>query len=276
MSAISNAADFLRLLRENPDFRDEARRLLLTQELIELPEHFARFEAYVERRFNEIQGDITAIQADNAAMRHDITAIQADNAAMRHDITAIQADNAAMRHDITAIQADNAAMRHDITAIQEDMVVVKGDLGRLKGAEYERTVSRGFASYASMAFRQRHNRPLRRNRLLNGGVKSMDSEFEDLVSDAVENELISEDEKLEIERADAVMSGQDDGATVYFVGEFSTTVNNTDIDRAIARAAILSRATGSDAWPMVIGETIPQPQRARAETERVAFREVEQ
>ena len=72
------------------------------------------------------------------------------------------------------------------------------------------------------------------------------------------------------------MRGQDGNSTVYFVGEISITLNNGDIDRAISRANILGKVTGSDAWPMVIGETVPQPQRTRAEAEQVAFREVEQ
>ncbi len=213
MTTISTTADLLRLLREDPDFRDEVRRLLLTQELIELPERFARFEAYVERRFTEIQGDIT---------------------------------------------------------------VIKGDLGRLKGAEYERRVGRSFASYASMEFRRRHGHSLRRNRLLYSSILGRDSGYEELIADAVDNGLISDDDRAELEQADAVMSGQDRGTTVYFVGEFSITVNHTDLDRAIARSATLSKATGSDAWPMVIGDTIPEPQRARAEAEQVAFREIEE
>ena len=204
MTSIPTTADLLRLLREDPDFRDEVRRLVLSQELLELPERFARFEAYVERRLNSIDGD----------------------------------------------------------------------LGRLKGAEYERDVSGSFTSYASIAFRMRHGRPLRRNRLLRGKSLGMGEVFEDMISGAVERGLISDDEKLEIQRADAVMSGQDGGTTVYFVGEFSITVNNSDIDRAITRSAILSKATGCHAWPMVIGETIPELQRARAEAEGVAIRQV--
>ena len=204
MTSIPTTADLLRLLREDPDFRDEVRRLVLSQELLELPERFARFEAYVERRLNSIDGD----------------------------------------------------------------------LGRLKGAEYERDVSGSFTSYASIAFRMRHGRPLRRNRLLRGKSLGMGEVFEDMISGAVERGLISDDEKLEIQRADAVMSGQDGGTTVYFVGEFSITVNNSDIDRAITRSSILSKATGCHAWPMVIGETIPELQRARAEAEGVAIRQV--
>ncbi len=218
MTLISTTADLLRLLREDPDFRDEVRRLILSQELIELPERFARFEAYVERQFTEIRGDITE-------------------------------------------------MRGDIT-------VVHGDLGRLKGAEYERKVSRVFASYASAAFRLRHNRPLRRNKLLLTAGQGPTAEYEEILATVFDNGEISADDLGELQQADAVMMGQDQGEAVYFVGEFSVTVNNNDIDRAIARAGILGRVTGSQAWPMVVGDTIPEPQRTRAETEGVAFRQV--
>ena len=218
MTTISNSSDVLRLLREDPDFRDEVRRLLLTQELIELPERFARFESYVERRFNELAGVITEIRSEVSRNT--------------------------------------------------------SDLGGLKGAEYERRVGKSFASYASREFRQRHGRSLRRNRLLCSGILGRESGFEELISDAVDNGLISDDDRAELEQADAVMSGQDGGATVYYVGAISLTVNNHDIDRAVSRAGILSRATGSDAWPMVVGDTIPEPQRSRVETERVAWRRV--
>lgn len=206
MTTISTTADLLRLLREDPDFRDEVRSLLLSQDLIELPERFARFEAYVERRFTSIDGD----------------------------------------------------------------------LGRLKGAEYERRVGKSFASYASRAFRERHDRSMRRNRLLYSNILGRDSGLDELIADAVDSGLITDDERAELEQADAVMGGQDGGASVYFVGEFSITISHGDIDRAIARSAILSRATGSGVWPMVIGDTIPEPQRARAEAEQVAFRVIEE
>ncbi len=262
MTTISTTADLLRLLREDPDFRDQVRSLLLTQELIELPERFARFEAYVERRFNEMQGDITEIRGDITEMQGDITEI-------RGDITRINAN-------IDSINATIDSMNGNIDSINGTIGIMQGDLGRLKGAEYERRVGKSFASYAGMAFRQRHGRSLRRNLLLYSNILGRDGGFEELIADAVDNGLITDDERADLEQADAVMSGQDGGAAVYFVGEFSLTVNHTDIDRAIGRAATLSKATGSDSWPMVIGDTIPEPQRDRAEAEQVTFREVEQ
>ena len=246
MTAIPTTADLLRLLREDPDFRDEVRSLLLTQELIELPERFARFEAYVERQFSEIREDIAKNTSDISEMRGDISE---------------------MRGDISEMRGDISEMRGDISEM-------RGDIGRLKGGEYERKVSRSFTSYASRIFRLRNNRRLRRNRLLLGATREPTPDFEDTLAVAVENGQISDDELEELREADAVMMGLDQETAVYFVGEFSVTINHHDIDRAIDRAAILNRATGSDAWPMVVGDTIPEPQRAKIEAEGVAWRQI--
>ena len=233
MTAFSNTADFLRLLREDPDFRDEARRLLLTQELIDLPERLARFEANMERRFDGFERRFDELEGGT--------------------------------------ERQFTEVRSDITEMKGDIAKNTSDIGGLRGAEYERRVGR---SFASMAYRQRSGRALRRNRLLSGGISEVSSAFLDLIADALDAGLITEDQWRDLQQADAVMSGQNEGDTVYFVGEFSVTVNNTDIDRAIARAATLGRATGSDAWPMVIGDNIPEPQRARAQAEGVAVRQV--
>ena len=51
-----NAAErarFLQALREDPDFRDEVRSLLLGDELLQLPERFAQFAAYVNEFIEE-------------------------------------------------------------------------------------------------------------------------------------------------------------------------------------------------------------------------------
>ena len=71
------------------------------------------------------------------------------------------------------------------------------------------------------------------------------------------------------------MSGLDSTTIVYFVAEISLILSDRDIENAIERANTLSKATGADAWPMVIGETISDPQKAKAERQGVSFREVE-
>ena len=59
MTTINTSEDLLRLLREDPHFYEQARRLILTDELINLPERFAAFAGRVDdfiarqEQFNE-------------------------------------------------------------------------------------------------------------------------------------------------------------------------------------------------------------------------------
>ena len=253
MSTSSSYRDLLRLLREDPDFRDEVRQLVLSQELLELPERFARFEKSVDKQFSEVRNDIARLDEGQAQMRQDITEI---------------------RGDITEMRGDIVEIRGDITLIQTNVARNTSDIGSLKGWEYESRVARNFASHASMAIRERNGRRLRRTRMLSSNTYGVDPSYLDLIADALDAGLIANEEWAYLQQADAVVSGQQEGTTVYFVGEFSVTVNNHDIDRAIARADILARATGSDAWPIVVGDNIPDPQLTRMESEGVAWRRV--
>ena len=66
MTTINTSDDLLRLLREDTHFYDQARRLILTDELIALPGRFAdftakqdRFNLRVDARFDRIESDLS-------------------------------------------------------------------------------------------------------------------------------------------------------------------------------------------------------------------------
>jgi len=48
--------DLVRILEEKPEWRAELRRLVLTEELLSLPEQVAALRAETERRFQEMAG----------------------------------------------------------------------------------------------------------------------------------------------------------------------------------------------------------------------------
>ena len=104
MTAFSNTADFLRLLREDPDFRDEARRLVLSQELLELPDRLARFEANMERRFDGFERRFDELEGGT--------------------------------------ERQFTEVRSDITEMKGDIAKNTSEIGGLRGAEYERRVGR--------------------------------------------------------------------------------------------------------------------------------------
>jgi len=61
---ISNFADLIQALKENPEWLEELRRMILTQELLELPKKFENFRHRVEERFDAIEKRFDAIEKE--------------------------------------------------------------------------------------------------------------------------------------------------------------------------------------------------------------------
>ena len=101
--AIRDFHDLVRILEEHPQWRAELRRLVLSEELLRLPEELASFRAESERRFARLEEALAALTA---------------------------------RVDALTERVDQLAARVDrLAQVQERMLV---DLGRLKGRDKER------------------------------------------------------------------------------------------------------------------------------------------
>ncbi len=61
MTTINTTDDLLSLLRENREFREAARRTILTEELLALPAVFAAFASKIDQDISEIHDDVRAL-----------------------------------------------------------------------------------------------------------------------------------------------------------------------------------------------------------------------
>ena len=224
MTTIANTTDFLRLLREDPEFRADVRRELQIQELLELPGKFAAFAAQTQQEFSDIKTRLGRLEETVAQLQETVA-----------------------RQQIT------------IDGILVTLARMDGRIGRLEGSEYERHVSRSFMGTLSRALGG-----LSRGRLMHSAAYGTTSEFSDLMEVSLDADKITDDQWYEILLTDAVVRGVKNGATVYAVAEISLTVHQHDIDRAADRAAMVQQATGAAAYPVVVGDSVPPPQLAQA------------
>ena len=72
MTTINTMQDLTRLLRENPEWRDEIRRELLTDELLQLPQRFAEYTEASERRFEAIDRRFEAVEQELRDLREQV------------------------------------------------------------------------------------------------------------------------------------------------------------------------------------------------------------
>jgi hypothetical protein len=59
---ITNFADLMQALKENPEWLEELRRIVLTQELLELPKKFEEFRHRVEERFDVLEKQVQEVK----------------------------------------------------------------------------------------------------------------------------------------------------------------------------------------------------------------------
>ena len=86
-------------------------------------------------------------------------------------------------------------------------------------------------------------------RVLDGPAK------ESLLGPAIEAGRLSPEEAVDVRRADVLAVGRREDAEVYLVAEISWAIDQTDVERARDRAALLQRA-GVRALPIVAGQVI--------------------
>jgi outer membrane murein-binding lipoprotein Lpp len=214
--------DLLRLLEARPEWRAELRRVVLTEDLLRLPEQLAQARLETERRFQELAARLDTLTARVDGLAEQVGALTA------------RLDTLAMRMDALTTRVDSL-----ITQVS----TLAGHVGTLRGESLEhRYRTRGFAYFG---------RVLRRAHVLSP------DELSTMLEDAIQGAGLSVEDAHEIALADVVVRGKrpTDGSTVYLVLEVSVGVGLDDVQRARSRAELLAR-TGVTAVPAVAGEWV--------------------
>jgi hypothetical protein len=198
---VEDFQDLIRLLQARPEWRADLRRVVLTDELLALPEQVARLQVETDRRFHELAEAQRRTEERVAALA--------------------EAQN--------RINEQIAALTRVVYALTEDVRVLKIDVGDLKGDNLERRYREGAPAY--------FGRLVRRMRVLS--AEELAGLLEDAVeqgqlTDAEKDEAILTDVVVRGRY-------QGSGAEVYLVIEVSWGVGVHDVERAVQRAAVLGK-----------------------------------
>ena len=259
---VADFHDLIRLLEEHPDWQTELRRVLFSQDLLDLPRtvqelaiaqrrteeaitHLAQrmeqgfAEASTER--HELRQDLTQLtgRADRLTGRVEQGFAEAaeDRQRIRTDMAQGFAEAA---EDRQRIRTDMAQGFVDAAADRRDM---RRDIGQLKGLGQEQF----YRDRAAAIF----------GRLLRQGYDAT-NQVADLLQDARRTGVISDRDYQEALAADLLWGGQtrDSRQPIVLVLEASWTVGHVDVERAARRASVLRQA-GLRALPVAAGQEWP-------------------
>ncbi|HEX9710881.1 MAG TPA: hypothetical protein VGB42_13060 [Candidatus Thermoplasmatota archaeon] len=198
---VDDFRDLVRLLEERPEWRSEIRRIVLTDDLLRLPEQVARAGKETEQRFQEL--------------------------ATRVDALAAQVSSLATRVDALAAQVSSLATRVD--ALVTQVATLAGHAGTVRGESLERRYrTRVFAYFGRVLRRARALTPDEVTTLLEGAMEAGS------LADEEAHDLSLADVLVRGRRPE-------DDSTVYLVVEVSVGVGLDDVERALRRARLLGR-----------------------------------
>ena len=231
MTTINTSEDLLRLLREDPEFYEQARRLILTDELITLPERFATFAARVDdfiakqEQFNEEQRQFN--------QRVDGFITQQEQFNQQVDGFIAQQDQFNQRVDGFIAQQDQFNQRVDsrFERMERDISHFKNRFSESQVADEAGTIAMAMGFTLTRV-------------LSNSDLVQMTQHL--ATQQLLQNDLIS------FTRADLVLEVSDEPGNHQFIAvEISHTADRRDTDRARRNAEYITRFTGQPAHAAV-------------------------
>ncbi len=275
--------DLLRLLEQHPEWREELRRVLLTDELLSLPqivrdlaraiealveaqrrteERVGRLEDRVERLEDRMERVEEIVRALAEAQRHAeerLSRLEETVAALAEAQRQVEKRVARLEEIVATLSAEVAALAQaqqraeqqiavlaaSVDALTRRMDAISQDVARLKGFQLQYQYERHAPAYFRALARKIH-------------VLSAE-ELSAFVESAVEGGRLTDSDADEIIRADIVARGRhpEEGSEIYLVIEVSWGIGLSDVERAARRALLLSHV-GVRAIPVVAGEGITE------------------
>ena len=270
---------FIQALRDDPVFREEARALLLTREVLELPEKLAQLTDRVDR-FIAAQESFNAEQRGfNAEMRQFRTEQQQFNQtvdARFANIDRFIENQERFNNEMRLFRAEqlqfnaeqrqfNDEQRQINERVDARLSNMDRRLGQALGDNLEAKLERSIGPVLARTF------GLYDVRTLQSRFTMPNQEFNRRLAQAQAEGKITADQAFQLDRADYIVYGRQtaDDAEVYFVAEVYWTLGQNDITRARERAGIMAAASGVSAIAVAIAQEIPPPQVQQAAAAQV-------
>ena len=92
MTMINTTDDFIRLLRANPEFLAAARRELLTEELLELPQRFSQYAQTTEKRLDSVDRRLSSLEQGQQRLEQKVNGLERGQRRLENNVNTLRGD----------------------------------------------------------------------------------------------------------------------------------------------------------------------------------------
>ncbi len=255
--------DLVSVLKEKPEWREELRRLVLTDELLSLPEHIARLRSETDQHFQELATQVSQLVEAQRRTEERMGRLEETVSQLVEAQRCTEERMGRLEETVSQLAEAQRRTEEQVTTLTAQMAeltravrILTDDVGELKGKSLETDYRTKIFSYFG--------------RLLSRVHALSPDELTTLLDDAIDAGALSAPEAHEISLADVVVHGKrrKDGAEMYLIVEVSWGVGPGDVERAVRRAELFSRV-GVTAIPVVAGRRVTPEAAERARTGNV-------
>ena len=251
MTTINTADDFIRLLRENPEFHAAARRELLTEELLELPQRFSQYAQTTDKRLDSVDRRLGSLEQGQQRLESNVSDLQQGQQRLESNVTDLQQGQQRLESDVTDLQQGQRRLENSVNALRGDALETKMPTRLCDLLSEALDVRR-----TQIFWMARHATPP----MMRG------ERFVEMIESASDSGIITEDEEARLTRTDMVIRSlrKSGGSRLWIAAEASGVIDQDDIERARQSASALKKVYSEDAVPVVYGYSISERQREQA------------
>ena len=257
MTTINTIEDFTRVLRENPEWRDEVRHLLLTEELLDLPQRFAEYAKVTDKRLDSLEQKVDTLTENVIALTERVDTLAENLSALTKRVDALT-------KRVDTLTENVNALTHNVIALTGRVDTISYRVDSLRGYALEQRLPRQLPPLASREFDVRRVYPIWPPDRF--AMHHRSQAFEDMLEQAAEDGVITDDDETRLRVTDLILRSQRkaDRSTLWFVVEASGVINHEDITRANRSANAVAKISEQDAVPVVYGYHIQDEQKELA------------
>ena len=247
-TTISDISDLVRILKEQPEWAEVIRGILLNEEVI-----------------NQIVGSLTqaveSLGQTVGLLSQTVGLLSQRVDSMAGELSQMREDYNRLEGRVEHLEGQVEEVKGHVQRLDGRVGRLEGRVGNLEGSDYERKVRYRVRSRAGRSF------GLVSPYLALTQNDPAAPQFDSAVQRAVNTAVISADESDELFETDIIISAQ---GNRHVAVEVSLTAADYDITRAAARAEILRRVTGGEVMPAIVTADLDDRRRALADAQGVA------
>ena len=226
------------VVRHDDVLRQEMRKEILTEELLQIPIRFAQFEQAVGERFDRLEGDVAELKTGQRQLEGDVAELKTGQRQLEGDVAELKTGQRRLESDVAELKTGQRRLESDVAELKTGQRRLERDVGELKGdaaLRATRVVTYDIAD--DMGHRIVRDLP-------RAEVRAMSRE--QALPDMPRNSRRS------FAVADAIIEVKThEGNIGYITVEASYTADERDTFRAIRNAHYIRRMTGQSAWAAV-------------------------